>query len=79
MGTGLVHDEIAVAKQPAVEHLDRLGGFLLRGHLHESEAPRAARELVRDDPDALDGTRLLEELPKIFIRGLERQVTDEEL
>jgi hypothetical protein len=43
----------------------------LRRHLDEPEAP-PTRELVGDDPDALDGTRLLKEFAKVFLCGLKR-------
>jgi len=79
LGSGFVDDEIAIAKQPTIQHLDRLGGLLFRGHLDESETTGTPRELVGDDPDALDGTRLLKEFAKVFLCGLKRQVTDEEL
>src|SRR5262245_37704974 len=75
----LIDHEVPVAEHPAVQLLDRAGRFLRRGHLHEAEPPRAARELVSDDPDRLDGSGLLEELPKVLLRSLVRQVTYEEL
>src|SRR3989338_8159878 len=75
----LVQDEIPVPEKAPVEHLDRLGGFLFRRHLDESEAPRPARELVRDDPDRLHGSRLREQLAKVLLRGLEGEVTYEQL
>jgi len=68
---GLVDDEVSVTEQPSVEHLDRLRGFFLGGHFHEAEAARAPRELIGDDPDALDGTRLLKELAEILFCCLE--------
>jgi hypothetical protein len=69
---GFVDDEVSVTEQPPIEHLDRLGGFFLGGHLHEAETARAPRELIGDDPDALDGTRLLKELPEILFCCLKR-------
>jgi hypothetical protein len=68
---GFVDNEIAIPEQPTIEHLDRLGGLILGGHLDESEATGTARELVGDDPDALDGTRLLKKFAKVFLCRLE--------
>src|SRR5688500_17087290 len=36
----LVDDEVAIAEQPAVQHLDGLGRFFLGRHLDEAEAAR---------------------------------------
>src|SRR2546425_11090007 len=74
-----VDDEITVSEQPTVEHLDRLGRFLLGGHLHEPESARPPGELVRDDADRFNGAGLSEQLAQILLRGLEREITDEEL
>src|ERR1700674_4346697 len=76
LGTCLVDDEVAIAEQAAVQHLDGLGRFLLRRHLDEPEAARSTRELVRDDADRLDSAGLLEQLAQIFFRGLKRKSTD---
>src|SRR5262245_41239833 len=75
----LVDHEVSVAKHPAVQLLDRSRGLFRRGHLHEAEAPRAPRELVGDDSNRLDRSGLLEELPKVLLRGLVGQVAYEEL
>jgi hypothetical protein len=69
---GFVDDEIPVAEQPTIEHLDRLGGLFFGGHLDEPEAPGTTRELVGDDPHALDGTRLLKEFGQVSLCGLKR-------
>jgi len=74
-----IDDEIAVTEEAPVQHLDCFLGFLFGRHLHEPEAPRPAGELVGDDPDRLDGAGLGEELAKILLRGLEGQVSDEQL
>jgi hypothetical protein len=79
LGACLVDDEVAVAKEAAIQHLDGLAGLFLRRHLDEAEAPGAARELVRDDANGLDGSGLLEQLTQIFFRGLKGKVPDEEL
>jgi hypothetical protein len=79
LGASFVDDEVSVTEQPPVEHLDCLGRFLLRSHLHEAESARAPRELIGDDADALDGTRLLKQFAEILFCCLEGQVTDEEL
>jgi len=76
---GFVDDEIAVTEEAPVQHFDCFLGFLFGRHLHEPEAPGPAGELVGDDPDRLDGAGLGEELAKILLRGLEGQVTDEQL
>jgi len=75
----LVDHEIPIPEQPAVEHLDRLAGLFLRCHLDEPESARPSRELVRDDADRLHGSRLLEELAKVLLGGLEREVSYEQL
>src|SRR5215468_351165 len=77
--TRLVHDEVAIAKQSAIEHLDGLHRFLFRSHFNEAEAARAPGELVGNDPHGLHGSRLREELAQIFLRGLEGKVADEQL
>src|SRR5882724_7246035 len=45
----LVHDQVAIAEEPPVEHLDRLRRLLFRRHLHEAEPAWTAGELVGDD------------------------------
>src|SRR5207253_10131624 len=71
---GLVDDEVAVAEETTVEHLDRLGRLLLGRHLDEAKTPRPAGELIGDDPYGLDRPRLGEELAQVLLRCLERQV-----
>jgi hypothetical protein len=44
-----IDDEVPIAKQTAIQHLDGFLSFFLRGHLDESETAGAAREFVRDD------------------------------
>jgi hypothetical protein len=75
----LVNHEIPVTEHTAVELLDRAAGLLRRRHLHEAEAPGTTGELVRHDAHRLDGPGLLEELPKVVLRGLVGQVAYEEL
>src|SRR5207249_11051103 len=75
----VVDHESAIPEEPTVQHLDCLAGLFLRSHLHEPESARPARELVRDDPNRLHGARLLEQLAQILLRGLEREVSDEQL
>src|SRR5262249_49760856 len=77
--TRLVHDEVAIAKEPAIEHLHRLHRFFFRRHLNEAEAARAPGELIGDDPHGLHGSRLREELTQVLLRGLEGKVADEQL
>jgi len=77
LGPRLVDDEVAIAEQATVEHLDRLRRFLLGGHLDEAEPARSARELVRDDANRLDRARLLEELAEVLLRRLKGEVADE--
>src|SRR3990170_1089293 len=60
LGPRLVDDQVAVAEQPAVEHLDGLGRFLFCGHLDEPEAARAAGELVGHDAHRLHRAGLSE-------------------
>src|SRR5262245_52364145 len=79
LGSGLIDDQVSVAEESAIQHLNGLGGFLLRAHLHESKAARAAGELVRDDANRFHRARLREELAEVFLRSLEGEVTDEEL
>src|SRR5260370_22272008 len=54
----LVHDQVAIAEEPPVEHLDRFRGLFFRRHLDEAESARPARELVGDDPHGLHDPRL---------------------
>src|SRR5262249_47930969 len=79
LGPCFVHDEVAVAEQPSIEHLDGLGSFLLGGHFDESKPPRPAGELIRNDTDRLDGSCLGEQLPEILFRSLEGEIADEQL
>jgi hypothetical protein len=76
---GFIDYQVAIAKKAAIQHLDSLAGLFLRRHLDEAEAPWAARELVRDDPNGLDGPGLLEQLTQVFFRSLKREVPDEQL
>jgi len=76
---GLVHDEISVPEKSTVEHLDCLASFFLGRHLDEPESARPSSELVRDDPNCLDGPGLLEELAKVLLGGLEGEVPYEQL
>jgi hypothetical protein len=75
----LVHDEVSVSEKPTVEHLDCLASFFLGRHLDEPESARPSGELVRDDPNCLDGPGLLEELAKVLLGGLEGEVSYEQL
>jgi hypothetical protein len=77
--TCLVHHEVTVAEEAAVQHLDRLGRFLFGRHLDESETARTPGELIRHDANRLDGAGLLEELAEILFRGLEGEVAYEQL
>src|SRR5262249_53887117 len=79
LGSRLVDDEVPVAEHTTVQLLHGPGRLLRRRHLHEAEAPWPARELVGHDADRLDGSGLLEELPKVLLRGLVGQVAYEEL
>src|SRR6266849_4059390 len=73
-----IHDQIAVAEEASVQHLDGLRGFFPRGHLHESEPTRSPSELIGDDANRPHGPGMLEELPHVFCRSLEREIPDEE-
>jgi hypothetical protein len=75
----LVDDEVSVPEQPAVQHLDCLASLFLGRHLDEPESARPTGELVRDDSDCFDGSGLLEELAKVLLGGLEREVSYEQL
>jgi hypothetical protein len=75
----LVHDEVSVPEEPTIEHLDCLASFFLGRHLDEPESARPSGELVRDDPNCLDGPGLLEELAKVLLGGLERKVPYKQL
>ena len=57
-----VHDQMAVAEEAPVQHLDRLHGFFPRGHIHEPEPTRPSRELIGDDAHRPHGSGVLEEL-----------------
>src|SRR5204862_6166809 len=79
LGPRFIDHEIAVSEKAPVQHLDRLRGLLFGGHLDKPESARPSRELVGDDSNRLDGASLCEEFPEIFLRGLERKVTDKQL
>src|SRR5262249_45057970 len=66
--TRLIDAQVAIAEEPAIEHLDRLHRFLFCGHFDEAEAARAPGELVGDDPHGLHGSRLRKELPQVLLR-----------
>jgi hypothetical protein len=60
LGPRLVDDKVAVAEEPAVEHLDGLGSLFLRRHLDKAEPTRPARELIGDDAHRFHDAGLLE-------------------
>jgi hypothetical protein len=74
-----IDHEVSIPEKPAIQHLDRLAGLLLRRHLDEPESARPSRELVRDDPNRLHGPGLLKELAKVLLGGLEGEISDEQL
>jgi len=74
-----IDDEIPIPEEAPIQHLDRLGRLLFGGHLDKPESARPSRELVGDDPNGFDGAGLREELAEIFLRGLEGEVTYEQL
>jgi len=79
LGPRLVHDEIPISEEASVQHLYRLRRLLFGGHLDKPESARPSRELIGDDSNRLDGAGLREELAEILLRGLEGEVTDEQL
>jgi len=79
LGPRLVHDEVPISEEASVQHLYRLRRLLFGGHLDKPESARPSRELIGDDSNRLDGASLCEEFPEIFLRGLERKVTDKQL
>src|SRR5207237_8085827 len=76
--TRVVHDEITVAKESAVEHLHRFRRLFFRRHLDKAEAARTSGKLIGDDPHGLHGPRLRKELAQVFFCGLEGKVADEQ-
>jgi hypothetical protein len=79
LGSRLIDDQIPISEEPPIQHLDRFAGLVLRSHLDEPESARPSRELVRDDPDGFHGSGLLKELAQVLLRGLEGEVSDEQL
>src|SRR6267142_1759788 len=75
----LVDDEVSVPEEPTVQHLHCLASLFLGRHLDEPESARPTGELVSDDSDCFDGSGLLEELAKVLLGGLEREVSYEQL
>src|SRR4051812_47469248 len=71
-----VDGQVPAVEVVAVEPLDGGLALLLRSHLDEAEAARAARVAVFDYRSRLDRARLCEVLTKIFARSLEREVAD---
>src|SRR5688500_18527267 len=57
-----VHLDRAAVEHLAVEAADRCLGFLLRAHLDERKAARAARVAIRDDRCARDCAKCRERL-----------------
>src|SRR5436309_558614 len=79
LGPRLVDHEIAVAEEPPIKHLHRLGGLFLGRHFDETEAAWTPGELIGHDAHRLDGAGLLEELAEVLLRGLEGEIADEQL
>jgi len=75
----LVDHEVPIPEKTTIQHLDRFAGLFLCRHLDEPESARPSRELVRDDPNRLHGAGLLKELAKVLLRGLEGEVSYEQL
>src|SRR5262249_5711742 len=79
LGARPIDHAVPIPEDPARQLGDGAARLLGRPPVHEAEAPGAARELVGNDPDRLDGPDLLEELPEVLLRGLVGQVAYEEL
>jgi len=79
LGSRLIYHQIPISEEPPIQHLDRFAGLVLCSHLDEPESARPSRELVRDDPNRLHGSGLLKELAQVLLRGLEGEVSDEQL
>ena len=65
----LVHHEVAVPEETAVQHLHGLGCFFLGRHLDEAKASRPSSELIGDDPHRFHCARLGEQLTQILFGG----------
>src|SRR5205085_5233211 len=72
----LVDGQGATAQFLAVELCDGGLALLLRGHLDEAEAARAARVAILDDRSRLDRTGLREQFAQVFAGSLEREIPD---
>src|SRR5947209_14987894 len=68
--------QVPAVEVVAVKSSDGGLALLLRGHLDEAEAARAARVAVFDDRRRLDRAGLREMLAEIFARSLVREITD---
>src|SRR5947209_5569358 len=73
---GDVDGQVPAVEVVAVKSSDGGLALLLRGHLDEAEAARAARVAVFHDRRRLDRAGLREMLTEIFARSLVREITD---
>src|SRR5262249_37833415 len=74
----LVDHQVPISEEAAVQHFHSPGCLLFGGHLDEAEPARASSELICDDAYGFDSAGLLEQLSKVFLRGLEGEVADEQ-
>ena len=77
--TSLVDGEVATIDVLAVERSDRSVAFLSRGELDETEATGATGFAIHDEGRAGDVAVSREELAKLILSGLEREITDVKL
>src|SRR5262249_4728580 len=75
---GLAHAERASAHLDSFELTDRTLCFFLGGHLHETEAARAASGAIHHHGRGLDGPGAGEDLAELVVVGAEGEVSDEQ-
>jgi len=76
---GLANGEWSAAKVGAIEGLDGFPGLRVGAHFHEPETTGPPGISVRDHLDPGHGALLLKEREQILVRGVPRQVSDEEV
>jgi hypothetical protein len=72
--TRFIHVQRASSNLRAVQRGDRLIAIFVTSHLDEAEAAGASSLAVGHDADAIHWTEGFENLPEIFLRGIEIQV-----
>src|SRR5579864_6279560 len=76
LGFRFVHAQGATVHLRSIQRRNRFGRFVVIGHLDEAEAAGAACIPVRDQLDARDFSKWLEDGPQSTFRGFKTHVSD---